>query len=48
MSIKKFTPPTNRNWGVAHAFCDAINIIHFYVFHRSIAFAMCPQKIVGG
>ena len=48
MSIKKFTPPTIQNRGIAYSIYDAINTLYFYVFHRSIAFAMCSQKIVGG
>ena len=48
MSIKKFTPPTIENWGIAYSIYDAINTLYFYVFHRSIALVMCPQKIVGG
>lgn len=48
MSIKKFTPPTIENWGIAYSIYDAISTLNFYVFHRSIALVMCPQKIVGG
>lgn len=48
MSINKFTPPTIQIWGIAYSIYDAISTLNFYVFHRSIAFAMCSQKIVGG
>lgn len=49
MSIKKFTPPTIQIWGIAYSIYDAINTLYFYVFHKSIALVMCPQKSnIGG